>query len=122
MAKKPPPKFILIGAAGYVAPRHMAAIKAVGGELVAAVDPCDSVGILDRYFPKCLFFKDYLDAFESVAADYAVICTPNNLHAVQAFQALEAGMDVIVEKPAAITSKWVDELMDAEKKHGKRVN
>lgn len=122
MAKKPPPRFVLLGAAGYVAPRHMAAIKAVGGELVAAVDPCDSVGVLDRYFPKCFFFKNHLDALDTVKADYAVICTPNNLHAVQAFQALEAGMDVIVEKPAAITTGRVEELIATEKHTGKRVN
>ena len=52
-------KFALIGAAGFVAPRHMAAIKAVGGELVAAMDPNDSVGILDSYFPQAAFFTEF---------------------------------------------------------------
>ena len=115
------PTFILIGAAGYVAPRHMQAIKSVDGELIAAVDPHDSVGVLDRYFPKCQFFKDHLDAFEKVKADYAVICTPNNTHGVMAWHAMEAGMNVILEKPATISASRVEELQDIEKQFGKRV-
>lgn len=115
------PTFILIGASGYVAPRHMAAIKAVDGDLIAAVDPHDSVGVLDRYFPKCQFFRDHLDAFEKVKADYAVICTPNNTHGVMAWHAMEAGMNVILEKPATITAGRIDELQEIEKATGKRV-
>ena len=115
------PTFILIGAAGYVAPKHMAAIKSVDGELIAAVDPHDSVGVLDRYFPKCQFFKDHLDAFDKVTADYVVICTPNNTHGVMAWHALEAGMNVILEKPATITAGRVKELQEIEKATGKSV-
>ena len=115
------PTFILLGAAGYVAPKHMAAIKSVDGELIAAVDPHDSVGVLDRYFPKCQFFKNQLDIPEELKADYCVICTPNNQHAVSAFYALEAGMNVILEKPATITAGRIDELQEVEKATGKRV-
>lgn len=119
---KRPPTFILIGAAGYVAQRHMAAIKAIGGDLIAAADPCDSVGILDSYFPKCEFFKHHLDAFEAVRSDYVVICTPNNQHAIQACQAMQAGINVILEKPATITAKHLDELHEIERITGKKVN
>lgn len=115
-----PPTFILIGAAGYVAPRHMAAIKAVGGELVAAVDQRDSVGILDHYAPKCAFYKNWYDVEER--ADYVVICTPNNTHAVAAYWALDSGMDVILEKPACIRMKRLRELQEVEKSTGKKVN
>ena len=115
-----PPNFILIGAAGYVAPRHMAAIAAVGGELVAAVDLRDSVGILDHYAPKCAFYKNWYDVEER--ADYVVICTPNNTHAVAAYWALDSGMDVILEKPACIRMKNLRELQEVEKSTGKQVN
>jgi UDP-N-acetyl-2-amino-2-deoxyglucuronate dehydrogenase len=114
--------FILLGAAGFVAPRHMAAIRSVGGDLVAAVDPCDSVGVLDSYFPKCRFYKNHLDCFENEHADYVVICTPNHLHAIQACQAMQAGMDVIVEKPAAISATHLAELLEVERITGKRAN
>jgi UDP-N-acetyl-2-amino-2-deoxyglucuronate dehydrogenase len=114
------PTFILIGAAGYVAPRHMEAIRAVGGELVAAVDQRDSVGILDHYAPKCAFYKNWYDVKER--ADYVVICTPNNTHAVSAYWALDSGMDVILEKPACIRMKNLRELQDVEKSTGKKVN
>jgi UDP-N-acetyl-2-amino-2-deoxyglucuronate dehydrogenase len=118
------PKFILLGAAGYVAPRHMAAIKAVGGELIAAVDPHDSVGVLDRYFPECRFYRNYLDIPEELTryADYAVICTPNYLHGVAAWWALDNGMDAIIEKPATISVKKLDELLEIERATGKRIN
>ena len=106
------PTFVLIGAAGYVAPKHLEAIKTVGGELLAAVDKSDAVGVLDRYFPKCAFYHNQLDIPEDLKADYAVICLPNNLHAVSAYHALDSGMNVILEKPATIgtenltSSKW----------------
>lgn len=118
------PKFILIGAAGYVAPRHMAAIKAVGGELIAAADPHDSVGVLDRYFPECRFYRNYLDIPEELTryADYVVICTPNHNHALAAWWALEHEMDAIIEKPATISVKKLDELREIERATGKRVN
>ena len=107
MAKKPP-TFILLGAAGYVAPRHMAAIKAVGGELVAAVDPNDSVGVLDQYFPKCAFYHAIGDIAEK--ADYLVVCSPNYLHFDHILAGFSADMKVIVEKPAVLTCDQLDRL------------
>ena len=118
-----PPKFILIGAAGYVAPRHMAAIKAVGGELIAAVDPCDNVGILDQYFPKCFFFKNWMDIPNNMKADYCVICTPNDTHKRIAFLAMEdMGMNVILEKPATLNVEQLEDLQRIEKSTGRKVN
>lgn len=116
------PTFILIGAAGYVAPKHLAAIKEVGGELVAAVDKSDAVGVLDRYFPKCEFYHNQLDIPDSLKSDYAVICLPNNQHAISAYHALDAGMNVILEKPATIGVEKLDELKVVERSNGNRVN
>ena len=82
--------FALIGAAGYVAPRHMNAIKDTGNELVAALDPNDSVGIIDSYFPEAKFFVEFerfdrhIDKLRrsnsGSAIDYVSICSPNYLH------------------------------------------
>lgn len=116
------PTFILIGAAGYVAPRHMAAIKAVDGELIAAVDPHDSVGIIDHYFPKCEFFGDMREVPIKYKADYCVICTPNYDHFETAYTALTNGMNVILEKPACISIKDLRDLQDTEKQIGMKVN
>jgi UDP-N-acetyl-2-amino-2-deoxyglucuronate dehydrogenase len=113
-----PPKFILLGAAGYVAPRHMAAIKAVGGDLIAAVDPCDNVGILDHYFPKCKFYTNIYE-LNGIEADYCVICLPNHLHAASAMHAMRHGMNPIIEKPATISSKSLDDLAMVERATGK---
>jgi len=116
-------RFVLIGAAGYVAPRHMAAIKAVGGQLVAIHDPHDSVGVIDRYFPECLYFREFarLDRFVDRAfrnnnpIHYVVICTPNYLHDCYARWALRHGADVIVEKPVVLSERNLDALLELEK-------
>ena len=80
--------YAMIGAGGYIAPRHMKAIKETGGTLVAAMDINDSVGVLDSYFPECRFFTEY-ERFDrhleklrrtSVAPDFMVVCSPNYLH------------------------------------------
>jgi len=95
-------RFALIGAAGYVAPRHMKAIKDVGGDLIAAYDPCDSVGVLDQYFINCRFFKDphsFWKFVKSAEIDYVVICSPNFLHMAHATMCLGVGVNVICEKP-----------------------
>lgn len=108
---KKPPTFILLGAAGYVAPRHMAAIKAVGGKLITAVDPCDSVGVLDQYFPKCKFYNETPGSiYNTGGADYLVVCSPNYLHYEQIEEGLGFGMNVIVEKPAVLTCDNLDKL------------
>jgi UDP-N-acetyl-2-amino-2-deoxyglucuronate dehydrogenase len=98
--------FVLIGAAGYVAPKHMAAIKETGGDLIAILDPHDSVGILDSYFPDCKYFSEFVE-FEEFCLDnkpdYVVVCSPNYLHFEHCLWALESGIDVICEKPTVLT-------------------
>lgn len=116
--------FVLIGAAGYVAPRHMKAIKEVGGNLIAAYDPHDSVGILDSYFPECRFFTEFerLDRFcYGRNIDYVSICSPNYLHDSQSRWALRLGADAICEKPLCTHAHNIGPLLDLEAKTGKRV-
>ena len=100
-------KFALIGAAGYVAPRHMKAIKDTGNILIAAVDPNDSVGVLDSFFPECKFFTE-IERFDrhleklrqqNEGIDYISICSPNYLHDSHCRLALRLKADVICEKP-----------------------
>lgn len=116
--------FVLIGAAGYVAPKHMKAIKDVGGTLVAALDPHDSVGILDSYFPECAFFTEFerFDRFCSIhKIDYVSICSPNYLHDADARLAMRIGADAICEKPVTLTERNLDGLLNVERLTGKRV-
>jgi len=116
-------KFALVGAAGYIAPRHIKAIKDVGGELVAALDPHDSVGILDAYFPECKFFTEFerferfLDPWHNdgeCPIDYLVVCSPNYLHDAHVRFGLRIGVDVICEKPLVINSHNLQPLINAE--------
>ncbi len=106
-------RFALIGAAGYIAPKHMQAIQDVGGELVAALDPHDSVGILDKYAPKCQFFTEehrfrwFLDKNH---VDYVSICSPNYLHYEHIMLAIGAGANVICEKPLVINPDNLQQL------------
>lgn len=122
--------FALLGAAGFVAPRHMDAIRHVGGELVAAMDPHDSVGILDSYFPSCQFFTDF-GRFErhleklnrdNNPIDYLVICTPNYTHDTYVRLGLHLGCDVICEKPLTIYPHNVEALIKAEQDNTGTVN
>ena len=111
--------FGLIGAAGYIAPRHLKAIKETGNNLSAAVDPNDSVGIIDSYFPNCDFFTE----FEEFAAfiedetllgnklDYISICTPNHLHLPHIKFALRKGIDVICEKPLVLNESDLEVII-----------
>jgi len=120
-------KYAIIGAAGYVAPRHMRAIQETGGILVAALDPHDSVGILDSYFPDCHYFREF-ERFdrhlskiqrEGNKIDYLVICSPNYLHDAHCRYGINNQMDVICEKPLALKSWNVDALkeMTSQSKH-----
>jgi UDP-N-acetyl-2-amino-2-deoxyglucuronate dehydrogenase len=111
-----------MGAAGYVAPKHMDAIKRNGGKLVAACDPHDAVGVLDRYFPCCHFYKDFFEMLSSERADYAVICTPNHTHSYLMGMAIASGFNVIVEKPATISTDALRDLQGMAAKAGKTVN
>lgn len=122
-------RFALIGAAGYVAPRHMKAIKDVGGELVAALDPHDSVGILDSYFPECSFFTEF-ERFDrhleklrrnGKGVNYVSICSPNYLHDAHCRFALRVGADAICEKPLVLNERNLDALRALEEETGRRV-
>lgn len=100
--------FAIIGAAGYIAPRHMKAIKEVGGDLVAAYDRSDSVGVLDRWFPKCELHRNPQDMVSLCKkVDYVVICTPNYRH-VQDIMTFGDHSQVICEKPLAIDMMQID--------------
>ncbi len=114
--------FALIGASGYVAPRHMKAIKATNNSLVAAMDPSDSVGIIDSYFPDAAFFTEFerfdrhIDKLsrQDSAVDYLSICSPNYLHDSHIRFGLKSGLDVICEKPLVLNPWNLDALLDIE--------
>lgn len=122
-------RFALIGAAGYVAPRHMEAIQNTGNELVAALDKNDSVGILDRYFPQTDFFVEFerfdrhLDKLKRAGTpvDMISICSPNYLHDAHIRFGLRYGADVICEKPLVLNPWNVDALAEQEADSGKKV-
>jgi len=119
-------KFVLIGAAGYVAPKHMKAIKEMKGELVAALDPHSSVGIIDSYFPDCDFFTEF-ERFDRYCSkrhdiDYVVICSPNYLHDSHCRFGLRLGANVICEKPLVLNERNLDGLSEMEEQYGKKIN
>jgi len=122
-------RFALTGAAGYVAPRHMKAIRDTGNELTAALDVSDSVGIIDSYFPEAEFFlhPERFEAFleaERLAGrgiDYLTICTPNHLHAPHIRMAFRQGANALCEKPIVLTLREIDELQALEALTGQRV-
>lgn len=125
--KDPRPSFAIVGAAGYVARRHLEAIQAVGGELVAALDPHDSVGILDRYSQTTEFFTEpeRFDRFlwkNRGQIDFVAICSPNYLHDAHCRIALRSGADAICEKPLVLRPWNVDELLAAEVETGCNVH
>lgn len=125
-------KFALIGAAGYVAPRHMRAIKDTDQELVAALDPHDSVGILDSYFPDADFFTEFerfdrhIDKLRRAnnghGIDYVSICSPNYLHDSHMRFALRSGADAICEKPMVLNPWNIDGIQEIERDTGQKVN
>ena len=122
--------FALIGAAGYIAPRHLKAIKETGNQLIAALDKFDSVGIMDSYFPKADFFTEF-ERFDrhieklkrnQIHLDYVSICTPNYLHDSHIRMALRRGADAICEKPLVLNPWNVDALQDIEKESGSTIH
>ena len=122
--------FALIGAAGYIAPRHMKAIKETGNELVAALDRCDSVGIIDSFFPEASFFTEYerFDRFvdkwhreRNKRIEYVSIASPNYLHDAHIRFALRSGADAICEKPLVLNPWNIDALKVIEQESGKKV-
>ena len=121
--------FALIGVAGYIAPRHLKAIKDTGNNLIAALDPFDSVGILDSYFPKADFFTEF-ERFDrhveklkrqNVKLDYLSVCSPNYLHDAHIRFGLRHGADVICEKPLVLNPWNVEALAEIERETGQRV-
>lgn len=123
-------RFSLIGAAGYIAPRHMKAIKDTGNSLVAAMDTNDSVGILDSYFPEAQFFTEFeqFDAFVDAERrkgrplNYVSITSPNYLHDAHMRFALRAGADAICEKPLVLDPADIDKLKELERDTGHQIN
>lgn len=121
--------FALIGLAGYIAPRHLRAIKETGNTLLVAYDPFDSVGIIDSYFPQARFFteQELFDRFnQSLRATgspitYLTVCSPNYLHTPHALYGLRLGANVICEKPLALNPEDIDELQELERLSGRSV-
>lgn len=123
-------KFALIGAAGYIAPRHFKAIKDTGNHLVAALDKFDSVGIIDSYFPEADFFTEF-ERFDRhlekkrhnrEKIDYVSICSPNYLHDAHIRFALRSDADAICEKPLVLNPWNVEALEKIEIETGRKVN
>lgn len=126
------PNFALIGAAGYVAPRHMKAIKDTGNQIVAALDPSDSVGVIDSFFPNADFFTEFerfdrhIDKLRRSnsdgTVDYVSICSPNYLHDSHIRFALRSNADAVCEKPLVLNPWNIAGLQAMEKDTGKKVH
>lgn len=122
-------KFALIGAAGFVAPRHMKAIKETGNQLVAVLDPNDSVGVIDSHFPDADFFTEFerfdrhIDMLrrKGQGVDYVSICSPNYLHDAHIRFALRNQAHAICEKPLVLNPWNIDGLTEVERETGKKV-
>lgn len=123
--------FAITGVAGYIAPRHLQAIKETGNRIVAAVDPHDSVGILDKYFPDVSFFTEF-ERFDRHLeklrrdrslhkVDYLTVCSPNNLHDAHIRLALRVGANAICEKPLVLNPWNLDALQELESESSARV-
>lgn len=123
--------FALIGAAGYIAPRHMRAIKDTGNRLSIAFDTSDSVGVIDSYFPDADYFTEF-ERFDREVyrrfrnddanrIDYVAICSPNYLHDAHCRFALRSGADAICEKPLVLNPWNLDGLMEMEADTGRRI-
>lgn len=121
--------FALVGAAGFIAPRHLKAIKETGNKLVAAVDNHDCVGIMDSYFPETAFFTEF-ERFDrhveflrrqAKPVDYVSICSPNYLHDAHIRFGLRNHAHVICEKPIVLNPWNIDALEEAEKEFGKNI-
>ncbi|MFM7193188.1 MAG: Gfo/Idh/MocA family protein [Bacteroidota bacterium] len=122
-------KFAIIGVAGYIAPRHLMAIRDTGNKLIAALDRSDTVGVMDSYFPEADFFTEFerfdrhIDKLrrQGEQIDYVSICSPNYLHDSHIRFALRHGADAICEKPLVLNPWNVDALAEIEQETGRRV-
>lgn len=121
--------FVIIGAGGYIAPKHMKAIRDTGNNLLAAVDKHDSVGVLDNYFPHAEFFTEF-ERFDrhlekikraGTVIDYVVVCTPNHLHDAHIRFGLRIGANVICEKPAVLNPWNLEALLQMEAESNNKV-
>ena len=124
--------FAITGVAGFVAPRHLRAIRDTGNRLVAATDPHDSVGVLDSYFPDAAFFTEF-ERFDrhleklrrrrprSERVHWLTVCSPNHLHDAHVRLALRIGADAICEKPLVLNPWNLDALAELEREYGHRV-
>ncbi len=122
-------RYALVGAAGYIAPRHLKAMRETGGELAVAYDVTDSVGIMDSHFPDAAFFTEF-EQFEAHVhdllgagrpIDHVAICSPNYLHKAHSAFAMRAGADVICEKPLVLDPADIDTLASIEAETGRKV-
>lgn len=121
----------MTGVAGYIAPRHLKAIKETGNRLLAACDPHDSVGLLDSYFDDCKFFTEFerfdrhIEKLKRMGDDerihHVTVCSPNYLHDAHVRFALRVGADAICEKPVVLNPWNIDALQELEQESGKRV-
>jgi UDP-N-acetyl-2-amino-2-deoxyglucuronate dehydrogenase len=125
-----PKKFAIIGVGGYIAVRHLKAIKDTGNSLLATLDPSDSVGIIDSYYPDSHFFVEF-ERFDrhvdklrrsGVQLDYVSICSPNYLHDSHIRFALRSGASAICEKPLVLNPWNIDALAEIEKEYRKKIN
>lgn len=124
--------FALVGAAGFIAPRHMRAIQATGHRLVAAMDPSDSIGVIDSYFPQSAYFREFerfdrhIDKLRRGGrgdkVDYVSICSPNYLHDSHIRFALRSDAHAICEKPLVLNPWNIDGLLEVEAGSGRKVN
>ncbi len=123
--------FALIGVAGYIAPRHLQAIKETNNNLIACLDKFDSVGIIDSYFPNANFFIEFerFDRYiekikrnDNIQLDYVSICTPNYLHDAHIRMALRRGADAICEKPLVLNPWNLDALEAVEQESNNKIN
>jgi len=122
-------RFALIGAGGYIAPKHMEAIKNVGGDLVRVLDPNDSIGVIDQYFPNARYYSEQenfdaelmRDQMYKRGVDYVAIASPNYLHKAHIKLALNNNAHAICEKPLVLNPKNLDVLEELEKRSGKKV-
>ena len=118
--------FALIGVGGYIAPRHLKAIKETGNDLISAYDKNDSVGIIDSYFPRASFFteQELFDRHnnhvktQGINIDYLTVCSPNYLHDAHTRYGLRLGCDVICEKPVALSPWNIEALEQVEQETG----
>lgn len=125
----PTKNFAIIGVGGYIAERHLRAIKETGNNLLASLDPSDSVGLIDSYFPESNFFVEFerfdrhVDKLRRTGThiDYVSICSPNYLHDSHIRFALRSGANAICEKPLVLNPWNLDALAEIEKESGKQI-